>query len=151
MLASAILGVCGIAVVTAANPPQPDFFWPYGKVQEDGQNIEPPVQSVIALVNGHACGDATTQVALAGPGVPVGDVGKTVYVVDVLADGAEPGDRAGCGHAGDLVSLYFPQLHRFAFQQATFIAGNSRIDIDLGPEMPFRLVGPLLANDGSNP
>ena len=144
------LALGAIRAAGAVDPPQPDFFWPYGKVQVDGENVAPPVQRVIGIVNGRACGEAMTLVAQAGPGVPAGDVGKTVYVVDILAAGPGPGQRPGCGAPGDPVSLYFPELHRFALQQTTFLAGNRRFDVDLGPEMPFRLVGPLLAADGLN-
>lgn len=105
---------------------------------------------MIGIVNGKACGDANTLVAQAGASVPAGDAGKTVYVVDVLADGTNSGQRPGCGHAGDTVSLYFPDAHRFALQQATFAPGSLRLDVDLGAELPFRLQGPMLANDGVN-
>lgn len=108
VLASSFLAFAVVSAVSAAGPPQPDFAWPYGKVQQDGANITPGVQRVIALVNGKACGEGMTLVAQAGPGVPAGDVGKTVYVVDVLADGTSPGQRVGCGHPGDIISLYFP-------------------------------------------
>lgn len=150
VLASLLLGLLAIGAVRAADPPQPDFFWPYGKVQVDGANIQPTSQRVIGLVNGKACGDATTLVAQAGPGVPAGDAGKTVYVVDILADGTNPGQRPGCGHPGDMALLYFPDLHRFALQAAVFTQGSVRLDLDLGPELPFRLRGQMLANDGSN-
>jgi hypothetical protein len=147
VLASAALGA---GTAFGQNPPQPDFFWPYGKVQLAGSNIEPQQQTVIGLVNGRACGEATTLVAAPGPGVPAGDVGKTVYVVDVLADGSNAGQRPGCGHPGDLVHLYFVGSHRLAAQQAFFAAGGQRFDVELGPELSFRLTTPVLASDGSN-
>ncbi len=150
ILAFAILGFGAAGLVSAAGPPQPDFAWPYGRVQQDGANIAPAVQRVIALVNGKACGEAITLVAQAGSGVPTGDVGKTVYVVDVFADGANPGQRPGCGHPGDVISLYFPDSHRLAAQQTTFQTGSQRFDIDLASELVFRLQGPMLANDGLN-
>jgi hypothetical protein len=140
----------GILPGTAANPPQPDFFWPYGQVRLDGANIEPAVQPVIGLVNGRACGEATTKVAQAGTGVPPGDVDKTVYVVDVLADGSDPGHRPGCGRAGDPVQLYFPLARRIGVQAGLFVAGPQRLDVDLGPELQFRLQGPMVASDGVN-
>lgn len=149
VLASLFLSLSALRA-RAADPPQPDFFWPYGKAQLDGANIFPTSQRVIGIVNGKACGDASTLVAQAGPGVPAGDVGKTVYVVDILADGTNSGQRPGCGHSGDAVSLYFPDIHRFALQQAAFFAGSLRFDVDLGAELPFRLQGPMLANDGTN-
>lgn len=150
VLASAFLALSVLGLVSAADPPQPDFAWPYGKVQLDGENLTPPVQRVIALVNGKTCGEAMTLTAQAGNGVPVGDVGKTVYVVDVLADGTSAGQRSGCGRPGDVISLYFPDSHRMAAQQTTFQAGSQRLDLDLGPELSFRLQGPMLANDGLN-
>ncbi|MFN8616666.1 MAG: hypothetical protein U0837_06185 [Dehalococcoidia bacterium] len=149
VLASLFLALTAIRA-RAADPPQPDFFWPYGKVQLDGANIFPTSQRVIGIVNGKSCGDASTLVAQAGAGVPAGDVGKTVYVVDILAGGTNSGQRPGCGHPGDVVSLYFPQMHRFALQEAAFAPGSLRLDVDLGGELPFRLQGPMLANDGTN-
>lgn len=150
VLASFLLALAVFQGVRAADPPQPDFFWPYGKVQLDGANVAPVNQRVIGIVNGRACGESTTLVAQAGAGVPAGDVGKTVYVIDILADGTNSGQRTGCGRTGDAVSLYFPGLHRFALQQATFLPGSARFDVDLGDELPFRLQGPMLANDGLN-
>lgn len=140
----------GAGTALGQSPPQPDFFWPYGKVQLGGSNIEPPQQTVIGLVNGRACGEATTLVAAAGPGVPPGDVGKTVYVVDVLADGTNSGQRPGCGRPGDPVLLYFAGSHRMASQQTFFSAGSQRFDLELGPELFFRLTTPVLASDGAN-
>ena len=134
----------------AVDPPAPDFFWPYGRVQLDGANIEPSQQTVIALVNGRACGEATTFIAVAGPGVPEADVDKTVYVVDVLADGNGAGQRMGCGYAGAPVALYFVGSRRLAQQQPAFLAGGERVDVDLGPELQFRLQGPMVAADGVN-
>ena len=134
----------------AQNPPAPDFFWPYGRVQLGGANITPEEQTVIALVAGRACGESTTKVAQAGPGVPAGDVGKTVYVVDVLAAGSNPGQRPGCGTAGAAVQLYFAGAHRLATQQASFTPGPQRLDVELGPELTFRLTAPVLASDGTN-
>lgn len=134
----------------AADPPQPDFFWPYGTVQVAGENLAPETQPVLALVNGKVCGEATTLIATPGPGVPPGDVGKTVYVIDVLADGGSTGQRAGCGNPGDSVMLYFPLSSRIALQQLSFFAGGQRADIELGVELQYRLQGPMLANDGLN-
>jgi hypothetical protein len=147
VLASLALGA---NIALGQNPPQPDFFWPYGIVELDGSNIEPAQQTVIGLVNGRACGEATTLVATAGPGVPAGDAGNTVYVVDVLADGRNAGQRPGCGHPGDEVLLYFAGSHRLAAQDAFFAAGGQRFDVELGPELSFRLTTPVLASDGSN-
>ena len=65
VLASLFLALTAIRA-RAADPPQPDFFWPYGKVQLDGANIFPTSQRVIGIVNGKSCGDASTLVAQAG-------------------------------------------------------------------------------------
>ena len=138
-----------LAVAHAADPPRPDFYWPYGTVQLSGANLEPPVQPVIALVNGQACGASETLVPEAGVGIPVGDVGKTAYVVNVLADGASAGQLRGCGKAGDPVTLYFPVSKRFAVQTLSFEAGSQRANLELGEELGFRLVGQMLANDGA--
>ena len=148
VLVSAFLALAAIPLAGAADPPQPDFFWPYGRVQLDGANIEPAEQTVIGIVNGIACGEATTLVATEGPGVPAGDVGKSVYVVDVLAEGTSAGHRAGCGRAGDSVLLYFAESHRIAQQVPLFAAGGLRVDVDLGSELVHRLRGPMLASDG---
>ncbi|GIW18864.1 hypothetical protein [Tepidiforma sp.] len=135
----------------AQQPPgPPDFAWPYGIVQADGANLDPAVQPVIALVNGKACGDGVTQVAAAGPGTPASDVGKTVYVVDVLADGSGPGQRPGCGAPGLPIRLWFPVARRFALQEPLFAPGGQRADVDLGPALPFRLTAPQAASDGVN-
>ena len=149
VLASLIVAV-PVSGALAVDPPQPDFFWPYGTVQVDGANVSPAEQPVIALVNGKVCGEATTLIAAAGPGVPPDDVGKTVYVVDVLADGAATGQRAGCGRSGDTVLLYFPASRRIALQQLVFFSGGQRANVDLGSELQYRLQGPMVANDGVN-
>jgi hypothetical protein len=148
VLASLILGLVPFGLVAAVDPPQPDFFWPYGRVAVDGENIAPPQQPVIAVVNGKACGEANTQMAVAGPGVPAGDAGKTVYVVDVLAAGSSTGHRENCGTPGDQVLLYFPAVHRIAVQVLVFAQGSQRADVDLGPELQYRLSGAMLAGDG---
>jgi hypothetical protein len=143
--------LCALLAVSNAgaqgDPPQPDFYWPYGRVQLDGANIDPEQQTVIALVNGKACGEATTKVAVPGPGVAPEDAGKTVYVVDVLHDGAGAGQRPGCGTLATAVAFYFPQLGRFAVQQPGFVTGGQRVDLDLGPQLGFRAAVPLVAND----
>lgn len=147
MLAAA-LGVWGSA--GAQEPPgAPDFAWPYGTVLVDGANLEPPVQPVIALVNGVSCGDALTKVATAAPGTPPGDVGKTVYVVDVLADGSRPGQRLGCGVAGLPIQLWFPVARRLALQQPLFAPGGQRIDLALGAPLGFELRATVVASDGA--
>ncbi|WP_322797005.1 hypothetical protein [Tepidiforma sp.] len=133
-----------------ASPGPPDFAWPYGIVRLDGANIEPPIQPVIALVNGRACGSDLTRIAEPGPGTPPTDVGRTAYVVDVLADGQAPGQRPGCGVPGLPILLYFPALGRFALQQPTFAPGPQRLDLDLGPGLPYRLASPVVASDGTN-
>ncbi len=139
------------AVSEAQEPPgPPDFAWPYGIVEADGANLDPAVQPVVALVNGKACGEGMTQVAAAGPGTPASDVGRTVYVVDVLADGSRPGQRPGCGSPGLPIRLWFPAVRRFALQEPSFAPGGQRVDVELGPVLPFRLSALLAASDGVN-
>lgn len=133
---------------SAQAPPQPDFFWPYGVVQAGGANLDPAVQPVIAFVRGTSCGSAATKLATAGPDVPAGDVGKTVYVVDVLADGAGAGQRPGCGRTGDPVSFWFPQVRRMAAQQPAFKQGQARADLDASRVFGERLTLPQVSTDG---
>jgi len=150
VLVSLFLGIAALSLAGAQSPPQPDFFWPYGTVLLGAENILPAQQPVIGLVNGKACGESTTFIATDAPGVPEGDVGKTVYVVDILADGSGPGHRPGCGTPGAPVTLYFPESHRLSQQAPGFIAGGQRVDVSLGPELVYRLQGPMLASDGTN-
>ncbi|MGE0599681.1 MAG: hypothetical protein AB7J35_11580 [Dehalococcoidia bacterium] len=150
MLVLVFLALVAASVASAEDPPQPDFFWPYGRVAIDGQPAQPADQTVIGLVNGMACGDATTKVAQAGTGVPAEDIGATVYVVDVLAAGDGSGQRPGCGMPGDTVMLYFVGSRRIAVQQPVFTPGSQRVDVDLGPELSYQLVGAMVARDGSN-
>lgn len=146
---AALAAALAFVAAHADGPPQPDFFWPYGTVQRDGANIEPAEQPMIAFVNGSSCGDAFTRIAPEGPDTPQGDAGKTVYVVDVLADGTNPGDRAGCGHPGNPVLFYLPLIGRMAAQQPLFTAGSARVDLDLTIELSNRLVAPVTAADGA--
>ena len=148
ILGAGIVALLAAIPATADAPPQPTFFWPYGKALSGGSNLVPAVQPVIAFVNGIACGSDTTLVATPGEGTPASDVGKTVYAIDVAADGTAVGERAGCGHAGDPVMLYFPQSG-MAVQQPSFHQGPQRADLDLVP-MGFRLRAPMLASDRSN-
>ncbi|MCC6381616.1 MAG: hypothetical protein IT304_03860 [Dehalococcoidia bacterium] len=133
------------APLVHADPPAHDFFWPYGRVSDGGANVSPEVQPILALVNGVVCGADETKVAPAGDP----DAGKTVYVVDILADGSSPGQRPGCGHAGDLVTFYFPASGRLALQHPSFTAGPARVDLDLGPSLSERRFVPLSASDGA--
>jgi hypothetical protein len=143
---TSILAMAGVA--SAQSPPLPDFYWPYGQVQLDGENITPPVQPVIAFVRGTACGEAESLVATASADTPAEDVGKTVYVVNIRADGSGPGQQPGCGRNGDAVMLYFPTLVRFANETLLFQQGEERVDLSLGPAMPTRLPLPFVSDDG---
>jgi hypothetical protein len=145
LLALALFAARG---VEAQAPPQPDVFWPYGIVAADGGNIDPAIQPVVAIVNGRVCGSANTTIALPGPGVPPSDIGRTVYVIDVLAAGTNPGQLPGCGTPGAPVILYFPQSARVAFEQPAFQQGGHRVNLNLGPELIYRLQGPMVSNDG---
>jgi hypothetical protein len=150
LLFSLLLGTAAISTAAADTPPVPDFFFPYGKVQMGGANLNPTVQPVIAFVNGKACGDSQTLVAPAAPDTPPDDVGKTVYVVDVLANGAALGQRPNCGHPGDTVSLYFPVAHAIGNQTPSFQQGGQRVDLDLTTNLSHRLTTPQVAIDASN-
>jgi hypothetical protein len=150
LLFSLLVGAAAVSTVAADSPPVPDFFFPYGIVQMGGTNLNPSIQPVLAFVNGKTCGDAVTQIAGAAPDTPAGDVGKTVYVVDVLANGTALGQRPACGHAGDSVTLYFPVSHAIGNQQPAFKQGGERVDLDLTTNLSHRLITPQVALDGSN-
>ncbi len=139
-------------VVSGAEPPgPPDFTVVFGPVQLDGQNISPNEQVVIAIVNGLSCGNAVTQVASDDP-TNAPDIGKTVYALNVFADGAGLSQAPGCGSNGDIISFYFPEQRRLAVETATFtgIGSPSRKGLTLGPELTFRQSVPLVSSDGVN-
>ncbi len=149
--ASLFLAAGAIALArdaAALDPPRPDFFWPYGVVQADGANLNPTAQPVLAFIGGSVCGSATTRVAEAGPDTPPADAGKTVYVVDVLADGPGAGQRPGCGHTGDPVTLYFPASGRIASFHPTFQAGGLRVDLQLTQMLSNRLTAAQVTSEG---
>lgn len=147
-LGGAVLLVTAFSTSAAAQAPgPPDFYWPYGLVQADGANLAPVVQPVVAYVNGKVCGRGQTLVAIAGDNVPAGDIGKTVYKIDVKADGTRVDQSPGCGKTGDGVTLYFPASRRFAIQTAAFHQGGERIDLTLGPALQYRAIGPAAARD----
>ena len=148
LVAFLVLVALPARVAVADSPPTPDFYWPYGKVQIFGGNLSPSVQPVIAFVNGKACGTAMVSVAPPADGTPIGDVGRTVYVIDVLADGTGIGQRPGCGRTGDPVTLYFPKSG-IAVQQPLFKQGGQRVDLDIGVQTIYRLQAPFMASDGS--
>jgi hypothetical protein len=150
LLASSLLAVSATTVTRADNPPAPDFYWPYGIARASGANLDPTTQTVIAFVRGKSCGDVQTKVALAGPNVPTSDVGKTVYVVDIAANGGSAGERPGCGQSGDPVLFYLPGMHRTALQQPTFHQGNERVDLDFDNRLPYQLRAPQVASDRTN-
>ena len=150
LLAAGIFAAALSSLANAADPPKPDFFWPYGIVQAAGGNLTPAEQPVLALIDGAVCGSATTRVAPAEADTPTADVGKTVYVVDVLADGSGPGQRPGCGRVGLPVTLYFPGSARIASHHPTFQAGSLRVDLDLAQTLSFRRSTPEVASDGTN-
>ena len=149
VLASFALGGMLLSSAAASSPPVPDYFWPYGKALIDGANTTPAVQPVIAFVNGKVCGTAQTLVATAADGTPADDVGKTVYVIDISADGSGVGQRPGCGHAGDRVVLYFPASRRMGSQQPLFKQGGQRVDLDLGVNLQYQLRATQIAGDGA--
>lgn len=133
----------------AQEPPQPDFFWTYGRVLDGTANIAPARQPIVAIVRGQACGAGLTSLAEAGPDVPAADVGKTVYVVDVKAHGTGTGQRPGCGRPGDQVVFYLPAIQRLAQQTPAFKVGEQRTDLTLGPALSQRQVLPAVGSDGA--
>ncbi len=137
--------VAGPASAQAPGPP--DFYWPYGIVQADGANVSPAIQPVQAFVNGVLCGQGETLIATAGENVPDTDVGKTVYKIDILADGTRVDQRPGCGTEGDEVTFYFPAMRRFATQNPTFHQGGERQDLALAGPLQYRAITPLTARD----
>lgn len=140
--------MAAISVAAAQLPPVPDHFWPYGQVLLGGENIEPDEQLVIALVDGMACGFAETFIAEADPDTPADDVGRTVYVITVRADGTGPGQAPGCGVDGVPVSFWFPEAGRFANEQPLFHQGEARVDLSLGPGLGTRIPVPFVSDDG---
>jgi len=132
----------------AAAPPFPDFFAAYGHALVSGANVEPERQTVIAFVRGKSCGTGATLLAAAGEGVPLPDIGRTVYAVSVFANGLGAGQREGCGFLGDQVTLYFPESHRTTTLPLAFAPGGRRVDLDLDIDLRFRIGLPQLAGDG---
>lgn len=141
-----------LAAAAAQTPPGPPVLplTIYGQALASGQNLAPVDQKVVALVNGTPCGAATTAVAQPGPNTPADDVGKTVYVVDVLADGnGGGGNKAGCGKPGDPVTLYFPESGRLAASHPIWQSGEVRREnVDASRQLGNQLRVPLVTADG---
>ena len=147
LLASLLLALSAVTLTRADNPPAPDFYWPYGLARANGASVDPATQTLIEFVRGNSCGDTQTKVALAGPNVPTSDIGNTVYVVDIAANGSLPGERPGCGQTGDPVLFYLPGMHRTALQQPLFHQGNERVDLDFDNQLPYQRRAPQVASD----
>jgi hypothetical protein len=148
LAAAALAGTLAAGAAAAQDPPVPDFYWPYGRVQADGGNLAPEAQPVVGIIRGQACGVGMTLVAPPWPDTPDEDEGKTVYVVNIYADGTSAGQRPGCGRAGDLVQFYFPVVRRLAVQQPLFHPGEERLNLELGPALSARLLLPFVTDDG---
>ena len=144
LLASAFAAAALGAAAFAQAPPAPDFYWPYGLARSGGASV-PAGQPVIAFIRGLSCGLDQTKVATAGP--PDSDIGKTVYVIEIAADGNGPAQRPGCGRAGDPVLFYLPAQHLTAIQQPTFHQGQERVDLDFENQLRFQARAPQLAGD----
>lgn len=146
----AVLGWAGALAQDAPGPPS--FAYAYGRVLVNGENLAPEVQPVIAFVNGKSCGGAPVSTFVATPGddVPDEDVGRTVYVIDVLADGTNTYERPGCGRSGDPIMLYFPTIGRSSTQQPLFQPGPLRTDLELDVALQFRATLPQLSGDGTD-
>lgn len=152
-MAVALTGVIAVGGVRAQDPVPgpPDDNYVYGQVLASGENISPAEQTIIAFVNGIACGWVQTKVATDHPDNPPADVGKTVYAVAVRADGSYSPQKPGCGKAGDLIRFYLPEAHRFATQTAVFTAGdptstNKRADLSMDIDLGQTLTIPLIAH-----
>lgn len=141
------------ALAAAQSPPgAPTFAYVYGQVLIGGANISPETQPVIAFVNGVSCGGTptTTIVAAEGDDVPEEDIGRTVYVIDVLANGTNTYERLGCGQPGIPITLYLPSIGRMSSQQPLFQSGPIRVDLELDVALSQRAGIPQLAADGAN-
>ena len=153
LIAAASAAAGWAALAGAQSPPgAPTFAYVYGRVLQGGENISPEAQPVIAIVNGASCGGTptTTLVATEGDDVPEEDVGRTVYVIDVLANGTNTYERAGCGQPGLPITLYFPAIGRMSSQQPLFQAGPIRADLELDIALIHRSTVSQVASDGSN-
>ena len=136
-------------------PGPPDDNYVYGQVLAGGANITPAEQTIIAFVNGIACGWDQTRVATDHPDNPPADVGKTVYAVAVRGDGTGPAQKPGCGKGGDLIRFYLPEIRKFATQTAVFTTGdptstNKRADLSMDIDLANALTIPLIASDKTN-
>lgn len=132
-------------------PGPPDFALFYGTVQDGGENIAPEDQTLLALIDGQACGTVETSVAEAIPGNPAETIGKTVYAIHVMADGTGLFQMPGCGTTGVDVRFYFPETHRLAQQVGTFTSVETgawtELNLTLGTELSHTLALPLMARD----
>jgi hypothetical protein len=142
-------GIASIAAAAQGQPAPPTFAYLNGRVTVNEANVSPEYQPVLAFVHGNSCGGALTNtfVATEGDDVPEEDVGSTVYVIDVLSDGSQNYERAGCGRPGDVITLYLPSIGRMASAQPLFQAGPTRADIELDVALDFRARAPQLAGD----
>jgi len=122
-------GIVPLFVALASDPPLPTEARLYGTVDLAGVNLDPVVQPVIALIAGHPCGAGTT--FLNGPSES-DDPGKTVYVIDVVADGTRANEVPGCGRPGTPVRLYFPASGQMAPATVPFASGIARFNVSLG-------------------
>lgn len=154
LAASGLLAALSWASLSLAqNPPgPPSYAYLYGQALVGGENINPAIQPVVAFVNGKSCGSGTAQtfIATKGQDVPDEDVGRTVYVIDVLADGTKNYERPGCGHPGDPITIYFPDIERMSSFEPLFQAGGLRANLELDVTLSHRGVLPQLASDGGD-
>lgn len=143
---AAAAAALGLVAGHADGPPATDYARFYGRVLADNTDLQPQTQPVIALVRGAACGDGLTKAATEPPA----DAGKTVYTLQVLADGANAGQRPGCGREGDPVTFYLPAIGRIALERPPF-RGNqaARADLTLTMRLPNRMTVPMAAGDGA--
>ena len=156
LVASAGLAALLAPGVAAQNGPPgpPDVTFVFGQVLQNGENIVPEQQPIIVFVNGRACGWDETKVAEAHPDNPPDDIGKTVYAVDVRADGSGPFQAPGCGTNGDEMTFYLPAIGRSSSLTETWGGSSTiaqkRLDLAMDRVLGNRLPVPLTATDGTN-
>jgi hypothetical protein len=145
----ALLGLLAFRGVASGTvpPTPPDFSTVFGPVQLDGQNLQTSEQTLIAMVNGQACGHTATQVASDDPSNEP-DIGKTVFAVNVMANGSGFSQVPGCGTNGDIIHFYLPEEHRLATETSVFSGvGFQRQELTLDAELVNRLPVPLVTAD----
>jgi hypothetical protein len=135
--------------VALAQAPSRLFAYLYGRVAVDGE-CRAGDAARLAFV-GKSCEVRPRNfVTTEGDDIPPEDIGKTVYVVDVLADGHNVYEREGCAHPGDPILLYLPAIGRMSSTQPLFQPGPVRADLQLDIWLGYRQVVPAVASEGAD-